>query len=158
VQSGPLSPNQRRFLDAARRAVLATIAPDGHVRLVPVCFALEPTDPSHDGAVAIWTPLDEKPKATTDPLALARVRDILARPAVTLLVDQWSEDWSDLAWLRLRGTASLAGPQDPGHAAMVVRLRDRYPQYAGHDLEHRPMIRILIQAATAWGNVAPPTR
>jgi hypothetical protein len=41
---------------------------------------------------------------------------------------------------------------------MVVHLRDRYPQYAGHDLEHRPMIRILIQAATAWGNVAPPTR
>ncbi|MGH2489397.1 MAG: pyridoxamine 5'-phosphate oxidase family protein, partial [Candidatus Limnocylindria bacterium] len=37
-----LSPAARAFLAGARRAILATVAPDGRPRLVPVCFALAP--------------------------------------------------------------------------------------------------------------------
>jgi hypothetical protein len=29
-------------------------------------------------------------------------------------------------------------------------LRERYPQYREHDLEHRPILRITIQRATSW--------
>ena len=78
----------------ARTATLATIAPDGRPRLIPICFVLERAAP------VVWTPLDDKPKAIDDPRGLARARDVLADPRVTVLVDRWSEVWSRLAWLR----------------------------------------------------------
>jgi PPOX class probable F420-dependent enzyme len=86
---------------------------------------------------------------------LARVRDILARPEVALLVHRWSEDWSELGWLRLRGTATLVEPGDApaDHAAAVAALREKYPQYATHRLEGRPLIRIVVTRASSWGNV-----
>ena len=56
---------------------------------------------------------------------------------VTLLVDRWSEDWSELEWLRLEGRARLLDPDDAPaqHAAAVALLRARYPQYTGRPLE-----------------------
>lgn len=139
---------QRGLLAEARRSVLATIDPDGRPRLVPVCHAVHPTDP------IVWTPLDEKPKTVDDPLALARVRDIRRDPRVTLLVDRWSEAWTQLAWLRCQGHATLldaGGPDGAEHDAAVAALGERYPQYAAHDLASRPVIRITIQRLSSWG-------
>jgi PPOX class probable F420-dependent enzyme len=129
------------LLAAARTATLATVAPDGQPRLVPVCFAL------HDGRV--WIALDEKPKQGPDPRSLARVRDVLARPGVSLLVEHWSEDWSELAWLRLSGRATLIEPASvaPG---VVPALRARYPQYLDHDLEARPMLAVEVDRVVRW--------
>jgi PPOX class probable F420-dependent enzyme len=137
-----LTPADRAFLDPARSATLATIAPDGRPRLVPVCFVT-----IHG---VIWSPLDEKPKAVDDVRALARVRDILVRPEVTLLIDRWSEDWSELAWLRLAGAATLIEPEQVP-TAVLEALRDKYPQYRNHALEARPMIAIRVERATRWG-------
>ena len=91
-----VTPAARAFLAGARRAILATVAPDGRPRLVPVCFALAPDDDAR-GRPILYTPLDEKPKRVGDPHQLARVRDLLVRPDVTLLVDHWDEDWQHLA-------------------------------------------------------------
>lgn len=157
--------------------VLATVAPDGTPRLVPVCFALRIaglTGAAGDRADPIgpilYVPIDEKPKRSADPRALARVRDILQRPAVSLLFERWDEDWSRLAWLRLRGRASLLEPEGrdgagaPGaaagqatgeHAAAVVALRARYPQYREHRLETLPLIRIVVERAVSWGRLGP---
>ena len=99
-----LSADQRAFLESARRAVLATIAPDGQPRLVPICFVVDDAEPT------LYTPIDDKPKRDDDPLALARVRDIAADPRVTILVDRWDEDWTRLAWLRAEGRATLLEP------------------------------------------------
>ena len=129
------------LLAASRRAVLGTIGPDGQPRLVPVCYAVV------DGL--LWIPLDEKPKDVSDVRALARVRDISARPEVSLLVDRWSEDWTELAWLRLGGTARLVEPTGVPEA-VVPALRERYAQYATHDLEDAPMLAIAITAASRW--------
>jgi PPOX class probable F420-dependent enzyme len=152
VDRRSLDSPERSFLEGARRAVLATIAPDGQPRLVPICFAVELGDET-DERLAIWSPVDQKPKSTDDALALARVRDILARPDVSLLVDRWSESWDQLGWLRLRGRASLASPEHPRHPEIVAALRARYPPYAGHALEARPMLRIVIEAISSWGNL-----
>ncbi len=140
-----LTPADRKLLAAARTATLATIDGDGRPRLVPVCFVLL------DGVV--WTPLDEKPKAVADVRSLASVRDIDERPAVTLLVDRWSEDWSELAWLRLAGSARLVEPADVP-VAVIASLRAKYPQYRDHDLERRPTIAMTIERATRWSAVA----
>jgi PPOX class probable F420-dependent enzyme len=146
-----LDPPELAFLIAARRAILATIDPEGRPRLVPVCFIVEAVA---DERLRLLTPLDDKPKSTDDKRTLARVRDIAARPAVSLLVERWDEDWTRLAWLRLYGEAALLEPGDvPGDA--VARLRSKYPQYATHDLESGPMIAIDVERATSWGAIEP---
>ena len=142
-----LSTSQRAFLESCRRAVLATIAPDGQPRLVPICFVIDGDPP------ILYTPIDDKPKRDDDPLTLARVRDIAADSRVTILVDRWDEDWTRLAWLRGEGRASLLQPDaSPAqHVAVVAALRAKYPQYATHRLEARPLIRIEFDRVIGWG-------
>jgi PPOX class probable F420-dependent enzyme len=141
-----LSSAEAALLHGVRRAVLATIRPDGTPRLVPIAFVATTGD---DGSLVLWSSLDEKPKADGDPRELARVRDILARPRVEVVVDRWSETWAELAWLRLRGAARLV---EPGAVpdGVVDALRQRYPQYGEHDLAGRPMLAIGIDAASSW--------
>lgn len=147
-----LATNERAFLAAARSATLATIAPDGRPRLVPICFVLL----GAGTAARVYSPLDDKPKASPDPRDLARVRDLLARPAATLLVDRWSEDWDRLGWLRLDVRATIVEP-GPGedHASVVAALRAKYPQYERHHLESRPILRFEIERVVAWGDLTP---
>lgn len=142
-----LTTDHRAFLESARRAVLATIAPDDDPRLVPICFVVAGDPP------ILYTPIDDKPKRNDDPLALARVRDIQADPRVTLLVDRWDEDWTRLVWLRAEGRATMLDPDAAAdeHASAVAALRAKYPQYATHRLDKRPIIRITLQRVVAWG-------
>jgi len=137
------------FVKQARTATLGTIAEDGRPRLVPICFVL-------DGDV-LFTPIDEKPKETSDPRQLARIRDIARRADVTVLIDRWDEDWNHLAWLRIEGRATLT--EDPAERARAIAaLRVKYPQYADHDLEARPLIRIAIERVRSWGDLSDPGR
>jgi PPOX class probable F420-dependent enzyme len=141
----PLSGRELELLKDARRAVLATLARDGTPRLVPIAFVFA------DGV--LYTPIDEKPKTVADPRDLARVHDIEQRPDVSVLVDEWDEDWTRLGWLRLHGNARLIEPRGgsvPEHANAVSLLRAKYLQYASHALETRPIIRVDVQHATSW--------
>jgi len=156
-----LTAEQRGFLAAARSATLATLATDGRPRLVPICFVAGADDAG--GRPRLYSPLDEKPKRTADPRALARIRDLLARPEASLLVDHWSEDWSELGWLRLDGRgevleadgdAATAVNDRKERAVAVAALRNKYPQYATHDLETRPIIRLTIDRAIGWGDLS----
>jgi PPOX class probable F420-dependent enzyme len=149
----------RAFLGAARSATLATTTPSGSPRLVPICFVIGGAgDPA--ARVRLYSPLDDKPKAITDPHRLARVRDIRARPVASLLVDRWSEDWERLAWLRLETSADLLEPADGAdagneaseHAEAVAALRAKYPQYADHRLAERPILRFIVERVVAWGD------
>lgn len=139
------------LLASSRRAVLATIAADGRSRLVPIAFAF--IDPAV-GPLVLYSALDEKPKSVADPRDLARVRDVLARPRVSVLVDSWSEEWSELEWVRLDCTAVLLDPTLPAqkdeHGRAVDLLRQRYPQYKSQRLEDRPVIRIVVEVVTSW--------
>ena len=103
-----LSDLQRAFLEPARQAVLGTIAPDGRPRLVPICFVLD-----HDRPL-LYTPIDDKPKRGDDPLALARVRDILADP---------TRDGARRPLGRGLDAARLAPVPWPGHRRAAIRRR-----------------------------------
>jgi PPOX class probable F420-dependent enzyme len=145
-----LTEAQREMLERSRHAVLGTTAADGRPRLVPMVFAVAAAD---DGVTLLYSALDEKPKTVSDPHQLARVRDIVERPAVSVLVDRWDEDWSRLGWLRLDGRAMLlepGGDDTDEHAAAVQLLRDRYAQYATHKLEERPVLRIEVDRIVDW--------
>jgi PPOX class probable F420-dependent enzyme len=137
-----LTEAQRAFLNAARVGHLATADAAGVPHLVPVCFCLL------DGSAYIS--IDEKPKRTDRPLK--RLRNILANPAVALTVDRWDEDWSRLAWVMLRGKASVL---DSGaeHDAAQATLRERYPQYRTMDLAPLPVIAIRIGSVLSWGTL-----
>jgi PPOX class probable F420-dependent enzyme len=145
----PLTQEQERFLARQRVAHLATVDAAGNPHVVPICFAWL------DGAV--YTAIDEKPKrvdAASDPRALRRVRNILGHPNVCLVVDRYDEDWTKLAWLQVRGVATLvtAGTE---HERASAALRDRYPQYQVMDLESAPLIRVMPVQIVAW-QAAPP--
>jgi PPOX class probable F420-dependent enzyme len=142
-----LSREERGFVESARTAILATTTPGGRPRLVPICFVL--------AGDRLLSPLDEKPKRVDDVRDLARVRDIAARPRVSLLVHRWDEDWSRLGWVRLLGDARLVEPGTPVHAAAIEPLRAKYPQYDVQAIDRRPMIEVAIDRASAWGNLDP---
>lgn len=108
-----LPAEQHRLLQDARRGTLSTIGPSGTPHTVPVVFVLL--------GEAIISPIDDKPKDGPD---LVRVRNLAARPAATLLVDHWDEDWCKLGWVMVQGTAKVE-PRNVGASA----LRARYPQY-----------------------------
>lgn len=139
------------FMADRRTATLATIASDGLPRLVPICFVIDALAPGAPGLV-LWSPLDAKPKRVADVRDLARVRDIEARPDVVLLFERWSEDWSELAWVRARGRAELVdeGADAEGHRRAVEALRAKYPQYRSQPIDGRPMLRITVTDVTRW--------
>ena len=137
-------------LGTSRRAVLATLRSGSAPTLVPICFVLDATGDHR----VLHTPLDAKPKSVSDVHRLARVRDIGADPRVSVLIDEWSEDWRELRWARLAGTATVVEPDDlenaREHAEAIARLEAKYPQYLGHDLRRRPLLRIVIERVTSW--------
>jgi PPOX class probable F420-dependent enzyme len=100
----------------ARVARLATTSADGP-RLVPVTFAW------HRGT-AVWAVDTAKPKRHR---RLRRLDDLAADPRVALLADHYAEDWAELWWVELRGTAATLEGGDA--EAALDALAGRYPAY-----------------------------
>jgi PPOX class probable F420-dependent enzyme len=133
-------PRQLAFLEAARVARLATVDELNAPHALPICFVVLDR--------LIYTPIDEKPKRG-DPRSLRRIRNILANPAVCLVVDRYEEDWSRLAWLQVRGDAHLVEVEDERRRAFSA-LREKHEQYRSMELESRPLIRITPRRIVSW--------
>jgi len=108
---------------------------------VPVCYAW--------GGTAAYIALDAKPKRVA-PGLLRRVRNILENPRVALLVDHYSDDWSELRYLLLRGPASLLPPGDDEQQLAIQLLRDRYGQYQHMPIEQHAVIVLRPESVVAW--------
>ena len=96
---------ERAYVERARVGRLATADADGRPHVVPICVAIVDGD--------LVTPIDEKPKQVT-PEALRRSRDVAENPHVAVVFDHYSEDWSRLGWVQVRGTATLVKPGEQG--------------------------------------------
>jgi PPOX class probable F420-dependent enzyme len=107
----------------ARVARLATRDGGGRLHLVPICFALEGS--------TLYSAVDAKPKRSRD---LRRLENVRADPDVAVLVDEYSEDWSALWWVRLRGRAHVLESGEKRERAVAL-LREKYPQYAADPLD-----------------------
>ena len=138
----PLTSEQTAFLVRQRVARLATADASGEPHVVPVCFAYTPG--------AIYIALDEKPKDVA-PTRLKRVRNILENPKVALTADRYTEDWSLLAFVMVRGRAELIEPKTDEHSAAVRLLRGKYHQYENMSIEENPIIAIRPEKVTSWG-------
>ena len=124
----------RRLVETARVARLATVDAAGRPHLVPVCFVLS--------GGTVYSAVDRKPKRTPQLRRLANVR---ARPAATLLVDEYAEDWSRLWWVRLRGPARVLEDGQERLSALAL-LREKYPQY----VEQPPDGAVLALDVSQW--------
>ena len=141
-----LSPAQDRFLRSARTAHLATADAKGRPQVVPVCFVF-------DGQ-AIYSVLDAKPK-TTPLRQLRRVKNILANPQVSLVVDHYEENWDKLQYILVSGDAELL-ESDEKWAVAIAMLREKYPQYQAMDLDQSPVIKITPVRYSPWSSQPPP--
>jgi coenzyme F420-0:L-glutamate ligase/coenzyme F420-1:gamma-L-glutamate ligase len=140
-----LSPAQDRFLRSARTGHLATADAKGRPQVVPVCFVF-------DGQ-AIYSVLDAKPKIT--PLRqLRRVKNILANPQVSLVVDHYEEDWDKLQYILVSGDAELLESGEKW-ALAIAMLREKYPQYQAMDLDQSPVIKITPVRYSPWSSQPP---
>src|ERR1700704_614805 len=98
-------------------AMLATVGADGAPHLVPVVFAV------HDDVV--YTAVDAKRKSTH---RLRRLANIEGNPQVTMLVDHYDGDWTQLWWVRADGVAAIHYSGEE-MATGYFLLRRKYPQY-----------------------------
>ena len=122
----------RERFGQARVARLATVSSVGSPHLVPFVFALDGT--------RLISAVDAKPKSTT---ALRRLDNIAVNPFVSVLVDEYSDDWSHLWWARADGWAAVHESYD------LAPLVARYPQYQA-DPPAGPVIVIDVDHWSGW--------
>ncbi len=128
------------LLREARVARLGTADAAGRPLVVPVCYAF-------DGA-RLYSVIDAKPKRTRN---LRRLRNIAENPRVSLLVDQYDEDWTRLRWVIVEGRADVL-TDGPEHAGAIDLLRAKYPQYRAMALDRvpGPLIRVTPERLLRW--------
>ena len=135
-----LSEEQINLLTVTPVARMATADAHGLPQVIPVCFTYL------DGC--IYSVLDAKPKRGSL-RGLRRVRNILANPQVALVLDHYEEDWTQLWYLLISGTAELLEiGNEPARA--IVALREKYPQYRDMELDGNPVIKITPARVTGW--------
>ena len=67
------------------------------------------------------------------------------------VIDRYSDDWSELAYLLIQGTAALIPLGEPEHSHAIALLRERYVQYLTMPIEQHPVIAIRPAKVVAWG-------
>ena len=131
------------FLESHFVGRLATVDEGGRPYVVPVCYAAN--------SMRIFSVIDEKPKDVSR-REMKRIRNIRTNPWVCLTVDTYSEDWSELGYVMVRGTASIV-TSGGEHEAAIPLLRARYRQYRKLDFEGRAVIVIEPRRVVVWGRV-----
>lgn len=136
-----LSDDERDFASRQRVAHLATADAAGAPHVIPICYA--------QLGGAFYFVVDEKPKRTRT--GLKRLRNIKENPQVALVIDDYDEDWTRLAYLLVHGRAAQVDDRLEYEAALGA-LRSRYSQYQTMPLafDTHPMIRITRQRSHLW--------
>src|SRR3954447_5031782 len=122
----------RERFGEARVARLATVSGDGSPPLVPITFAVE--------GPRLISAVDSKPKSSN---ALRRLDNIAVNPFVSVLVDRYDDDWSQLWWARADGGARVQGTHD------LTPLVAKYRQYRSI-LPSGPVIVIEVDQWSGW--------
>jgi coenzyme F420-0:L-glutamate ligase/coenzyme F420-1:gamma-L-glutamate ligase len=133
------------FIQERRVGRLATVSADGRPTATPICYAVV----EFEDYPTIVSALDEKPKSVSLE-RLARVRNLQANPNVSIVVDDYNEDWAKLAFVLVHGQAALIHPGEQGHKEAVTALRAKYPQYARMAIDKAPLIRISELSGSSW--------
>jgi PPOX class probable F420-dependent enzyme len=126
-----------RRLSNSRVARLATVNEDGRPHIVPIVFAI-------DGDT-LYFAVDAKPKKTTN---LHRLKNIAAKPAVSILADHYEDDWKQLWWVRADGTARVVADSAEAERATEL-LANKYEQHR-RQRPVGPVVAIHIDRLSGW--------
>ena len=124
-------------LTEARVARLATTDSDGRPHLVPIVFAIE--------GDTLYSAVDRKRKRSQ---TLRRIENARARPDVTILVDHYEDDWSELWWIRLRGRARVLDDGEERERALVL-LQEKYED-SRDEPPDGPVLAVDITQVRSW--------
>jgi PPOX class probable F420-dependent enzyme len=141
-----IEPHVVEFINSHRVARLATADSAGHPAVVPICYVF-------DGA-AFYSIIDQKPKRV-DHMELQRIRNIRANPNVALVIDDYSENWGDLIYVIVRGTAEILERGQcvsSEHEAVVAAMRSKYEQYRSMMIDGNPIIKIVPTKVRSWSS------
>ena len=118
-------------------ARLGTADAQGQPHVVVVTFAVQ--------GDTIYTAVDQKPKSGTN---LKRLRNVGANPRVTMLADEYSDDWDTLWWVRADGRAVvLAGQRQMAEPLRL--LAERYWQYREAP-PTGPVLGVTVERWSGW--------
>ena len=123
-----------KLIEWERVCRVATAGRTPHV--VPVCHVVT------DGKICFGSGSDGQ-----------KVKNIRANPRVALLVDLYSDDWSNLKGVMVQGTATLIerGPRFRKIRALLYRKYPQYPTEAALDESDSVMIEVTPTAVFSWG-------
>lgn len=123
---------------------MATVDELGKPLVIPVCFV-------YDGTF-IYSPIDKKQKSVSAS-KLKRVRNITGNPNISLVIDNYVENWSLLYYVIIQGTAEMIYEGQEYQNALTI-LTEKYSQYAEMGLESlgAPVIKITPEKIITWGN------
>lgn len=144
--NNPPSPEVKQFIHEHRVGRMATADTKGQPHLIPFCYAYcEPF---------LYMALDRKSKQV--PIQkLQRVQNIMSNPKVAILIDDYFEDWNQLAFVLLRGQAELISAGNE-HERAITLLRRKYHQYEKMGIDHCPVIKITISSYSTWKENTTP--
>ena len=133
------------FIKSHRVARMATVDRLGRPLVIPVCY--------HFNGSSIYTPIDKKPKSAS-PRELKRVRNIIENPYVSLVIDEYYEDWTKLCYVIINGRAELIESGEEYQNSLRL-LSEKYPQYVDMRLSelNLPVIKIVPYRIVSWGDV-----
>jgi len=123
-------------------AHLGTADALGRPHVVVVTFAVE--------GDTVYTAVDQKPKSGTN---LKRLRNVEENPQVTMLADEYSDDWDTLWWARADGPAVILTGQRQ-MAGPLRLLADRYWQYRQAP-PTGPVLAVTVERWSGWA-ASPP--
>ena len=126
------------LLATARVGHLATASRDGRPHVIPMCFAWVPP--------VLYSAIDAKPKRTTH---LRRVRNIIETGRAAFVVDRWSEDWRQLAYILIEGPAEILEDGQERDDALIL-LTAKYPQYDDLPLVDNLVVKVTAERTVEW--------
>jgi PPOX class probable F420-dependent enzyme len=137
-----LTDEARAFLDEHRIGHLATADREGEPHVIPVCFARLDQ--------RLYFIADEKPKRH-GPKRLKRLANIAQNPRVALVVDDYREDWTKLAFLLVHLDAAIV-ESDEEYQAALAALRRKYPRYRTMKLlpATNPIVGLAVRRWHFW--------
>lgn len=128
----PLPEKVIDFLREAPVCRIATVRPDGTPHVIPVC-------PVFDGA-NLYIDLD--------PAGIS-AEGVKANGRVTVLVDEYHDDWKQLRAVVLRTTAEVIEGEWQDIAWAMIR--EKFPQSIEIDWNPRMTLALSIENWTQWG-------
>ena len=138
----------KTIIDKARVARLATVDSECKPHLIPVVFVFD--------NYSYFIPIDEKTKRSR-PEKLKRAKNIQQNSNVTLLIDDYNENWRKLYFIMIQGKASIIGGKQLEQNELLLLekahklLSDKYLQYQKIGIGEY-VIMIIPQKVISWKN------